>query len=1033
MNKADQDMIRVSDLKKLSAISERFLQMVDEDLDYQQICDDMLEVSGAKYAIFNLYDAEGHNYATVAISGNQGLIKKASKVMGLEFVGQERRQNPKINEKIKDQTITRFSNLIELAGNSLPKAVLSQVEKAFNIGECYFVKISKNAVLLGDFQLIMEKNQPFSKEVVVELYSRQIGLLITRKRAEEAIKQEKLFNEALLEVVPGYLYVYDQAGKLIRWNKKHETMTGYTADELSHMTLDNWFEGEDAVRVAATVEQVFKTGYGEVEANLLIKDGKKMHVLSNGVRLTLDGKAYFTGVGIDITQRRRDEEALRESEQRYKFLFEDAGVGVSYYTPDGTVVFYNKKAAENMGGAPEDYAGKSLYDLFPRADADFYMDRVRKALSLDVTQEYTDFVPLLPGAKWFSSVFTRIVDLNGDVAGVQIISRDITEMKTIEEALRKNRDYLENLLNYANAPIIVWDASYKITIFNKAFEQLTGLSLEEVIGKSVDILFPEDKRKIFFALVKETSGGDRWESVEIEIQNRDGSIYTLLWNSATLYALDGKSIEATIAQGQDITGRKKAEEDLRKSEEKYRFITENASDVIWVLNLTQNKYTYISPSIKSLRGLTVEEAMTEKMEDSLTPESLKIVRGILADSVALFGIDAEQSGHYVTEIQQPCKNGEIIWVEVSTKLRVGQSGDLEVVGLSRNIDERKRAEEEVVYLSYHDHLTGLYNRRFYEEELRRLDTERNFPIVLIMADVNGLKLTNDAFGHKFGDQLLVKIAGVLKRACRSDEIVARIGGDEFVVLLPKTTGDEAKKLINRISIAIDKEKHDNIILSISMGFAIKESVSDQMDEVFKRAEDDMYRHKLSESSSMRSKTIDLIMSSLFEKNNREMHHSKRVSEICEAIATKMDFAKFEVNQIRTAGLMHDIGKIGVGNHILNKEGRLTSEEWEEIKRHSEVGYRILSSANEFSEIAGYVLAHQERWDGKGYPKGLKGEEIAVEARIIAVADAYDAMTSDRTYRKGLSEEEAIVEIERCAGHQFDPEIARIFVEQVLKK
>jgi len=177
----------------------------------------------------------------------------------------------------------------------------------------------------------------------------------------------------------------------------------------------------------------------------------------------------------------------------------------------------------------------------------------------------------------------------------------------------------------------------------------------------------------------------------------------------------------------------------------------------------------------------------------------------------------------------------------------------------------------------------------------------------------------------------------------------------------------------------------------------------------------------------------LIINTLYEKSNREMLHSKRVSEICEDIATKMNFARDDVNQIRIAGLMHDIGKIGIDGKILNKPEKLNNDEWTEMKRHPEIGYRILSSVNEFSEIADYVLEHQEYWNGKGYPRGLKGEEISMQARIITVADAFDAMTSNRTYGKALSEEEATNEIRRCSGTQFDPFIARVFIEKCLEK
>lgn len=209
-----------------------------------------------------------------------------------------------------------------------------------------------------------------------------------------------------------------------------------------------------------------------------------------------------------------------------------------------------------------------------------------------------------------------------------------------------------------------------------------------------------------------------------------------------------------------------------------------------------------------------------------------------------------------------------------------------VVLVFRDCTEKREKQIKIEYLSYHDSLTGLYNRRFYEEELRRLDIERNLPIALDMADVNGLKLVNDAFGHNAGDELLRKVASIIKAECRADEIVARIGGDEFVLLLPKTDLKAANQLMERISAAIMNEKIDPIVLSVYMGCSVKKVVSENMNGVFKEAEDDMYRRKLSEGSSMRSKNIDLIISSLYEKSNREMHHSKRVSEICEVLQSR---------------------------------------------------------------------------------------------------------------------------------------------------
>ena len=348
--------------------------------------------------------------------------------------------------------------------------------------------------------------------------------------------------------------------------------------------------------------------------------------------------------------------------------------------------------------------------------------------------------------------------------------------------------------------------------------------------------------------------------------------------------------------------------------------------------------------------------------------------------------------------------------------------------LTKEVNLRIEREKEITYLGNHDFLTGLYNRRFFEDELKRLDTERNLPLTIIMGDVNGLKLINDSFGHAEGDELLLKVSHVLKTTFRADDIIARVGGDEFMFLLPQTTAIEAELLIERLKKALSEEKAGNTELSISFGFEVKTNLEQNTSDILKEAENKMYRQKIYESASMRSNTIEMILNALYEKNPREMLHSRRVSEICEAIAIKIRLSRDEIKRIKITGLMHDIGKIGIDEKILNSDHRLSPSEWEEIKKHPDISFRILSASNEFSGIAEDVLQHHERWDGKGYPKGLKGKEISLNARIIAIADTYDAMISDRAYRKAYSKEEAIQEIKRCSGTQFDPSLVKAFVE-----
>jgi diguanylate cyclase (GGDEF)-like protein/putative nucleotidyltransferase with HDIG domain len=479
----------------------------------------------------------------------------------------------------------------------------------------------------------------------------------------------------------------------------------------------------------------------------------------------------------------------------------------------------------------------------------------------------------------------------------------------------------------------------------------------------------------------------------------------------------------------NITDRKQAEDALKESQNRLIAAQQMAHVGNWEIDI-ETKKIWASVEAFNIYGIEMISPILplEFVQKCVFPEYRELL------DKALVNLIAKNEKYNVEYKMKKANNQDERFIHSKALLVVDENGNArKVVGTIQDITERKNREEEISYLSYHDQLTGLYNRRFYEEELKRLDTERNLPLTIAMGDVNGLKLINDSFGHYMGDELLKKVAQVIKTGCRADDIIARLGGDEFVMILPKTSTIETEKMILRIKELLQVEKIGALDISVSFGFETKIKKDDSIDEIIKNTEDHMYRHKLYEGLSIRSKTIDLIMNTLYEKNNREMLHSKRVSALCEAIAIKLGMDKDDINQIRLAGLMHDIGKIGIDEKILNKPDKLNNEEWKEIQRHSEIGYRILSSVNEFSEIADYVLEHQERWDGNGYPRKLKGEEISLQARIIAVADAYDAMTTQRTYGNTLSEEEAIIEINKCSGIQFDPNIVKVFNEKVLNQ
>jgi len=465
---------------------------------------------------------------------------------------------------------------------------------------------------------------------------------------------------------------------------------------------------------------------------------------------------------------------------------------------------------------------------------------------------------------------------------------------------------------------------------------------------------------------------------------------------------------------------------LRKSEHTFRKLFEGCSDAVLILE--GNSIIDCNQAAVELLGYDYKVGIIGKSIGDISPKNQPDGNPSV-ERIAEVIETAEKSGKSRFEWWHQKIDGTLFPVEVMLT-SILLHGENVLHALLRDISERNKMEQQLEYLSYHDQLTGLYNRRFFVEELKRLDVKRNFPLSIVMADVNGLKLINDSFGHVVGDQLLKKVAEVMTKGCRADEIIARLGGDEFVILLPKTDAHETELIFKRVQDLALKEKISSVDISVSFGWETKNNQEEDIEEIFKKAEDHMYKKKLFESPSMRGKTLKAIINALYEKDKREETHSRGVSTLCEKMGYALCLTEEGIEELKTVGLLHDIGKIAIEKSILNKQGKLTEDEWQEIKRHPEIGYRLLNTVNNMSDMAGYVLCHHERWDGCGYPKGLKGAEIPLQSRIIAVADTYDAMINERSYRSALPEDIALDELRSNAGLQFDPELVRIFIEKV---
>ena len=301
---------------------------------------------------------------------------------------------------------------------------------------------------------------------------------------------------------------------------------------------------------------------------------------------------------------------------------------------------------------------------------------------------------------------------------------------------------------------------------------------------------------------------------------------------------------------------------------------------------------------------------------------------------------------------------------------------------------------------------------------------------MIIGDVNGLKLVNDAFGHNVGDELLKGMADLIAASCRKDDILVRWGGDEFLLLLAQTDYQNAEAVCRRIQSKCREGKVQHLQPSIALGYAVMEQEDQNIQDLFRIADERMYRNKLLESRSARNSIIVSLQQTLYEKSTETEQHAERLKNLALAIGDRIGMPQNQRDDLVLLAKLHDIGKIAIPEEILNKPGRLTDTEWDTMKKHPDIGYRIIQSVPDLAHVAEAVLAHHERWDGGGYPRGLKQTEIPLISRIIAIVDSFDAMTHQRVYQDGVNREAALAEIARCAGSQFDPGLAALFLKIV---
>jgi diguanylate cyclase (GGDEF)-like protein/PAS domain S-box-containing protein len=798
-------------------------------------------------------------------------------------------------------------------------------------------------------------------------------------------------------------------------------MVGYSVEEFKKdpLLVQKITHPADKAINEKALEELKENGYSEREIRIIAKNGDIKWVHDKG-KIVYDKEGNpkrVIGVMSNITQRKKAEEKLKYNENRYQTIFDSAPIGIMIEDKNGTILEVNEVVCKGSGYSKKELEGSSVIEKFVMPE---YHELAKENIKNIVQGKDLEFDIKSPTKdaqiKYYNLKETNIILPDGS-RGIISMHQDITERKILENNLREKNVLLSSILESIQDGIVVLNTDLTIRYKNPTIEKWFKNKKDLTDNKCFCAFYDKEEECKNCPVLKSLKTGKMESAVKKLPANMEMDFIEIF--SYPIYDKDKKEITGVVEFVKDISERLKQ----RKELEMMNFSINNADLIIFRLT-SEGRIEYANQTAFRKLGYEKDELIGLAIKKVVESNNY-IEREKYWDKLKKF-----KSLNY--ELNYKAKDNKTFPVEITSQYFKYEDKEYEFI-FSNDITERVEKEKEINYLAYKDLLTDLYNRKFFEAELKRLDTKRQLPLSIIMADLNGLKIINDSYGQKMGDKLLIKTAKILKKVLRNEDVLARYGGDEFTILLPQTTKETAQKIVERIKSKSEEQNQYKIALSISLGAATKDLASQKISEILKVAEDKMYQNKLSESRSGKSKIVQGLLNTLNAKSSETKEHAVRMAKLASDFGRKLNLSNSEINRLSLLATLHDIGKTSISEAILTKPGKLTKDEWEIMKKHSEQGYKIASASEEFALVADEILSHHEHWDGKGYPNGLKGEKIPYLARIISIIDAYDVMTNERPYSRAISEEKALEEIENCAAAQFDPVLAEKFVELIKSK
>jgi len=910
----------------------------------------------------------------------------------------------------------------------------------------------------------------------ITAYSDEPGYFITvfrditeSKKTEQTLRASEAKYRNLVENINEVAYILDENANITYVSPSVEYVSGYTPSELIKMRFTDFVHPDD---LEGRIEQFLKVMSGVNEASeyrFITKDGRTVWVRTAARPVVKEGRVVgVQGVLTDITERKQAEEELKLKGEYLRGILESQNDLIVRVDLEYRFTYVNDAYCKTFGKTREELIGNSFTPLVHEEDIEHTLKTMEKLFVPPYRAYFEQRAMTIDGWRWIAWDDSGILNDKGEVVEIQAVGRDITEQKSAENKLRESENLMSAIIDNAKDSIFVKDTSLRYVKINKAMTFLFELPQEKILGMSDSDLFGPEFAEHVENIDRQVLEG---ETVEEFPAKPAGGEMKYFHTIKVPLKDDYGNIAGMCGIARDITERKQAEEALRYHYEFEKMISEIASYFIhlpadqvdeginyalkkcgeffqversYIILLSHDGQSQsithewhkkeVEPLINRLQDIPISKRpwwygqITEKGYVHLPdvnemPEEAGIEKKVVLEQniKSLLSIPMITGSNIVGHLGLDAITDKKVWSEEHiTLLKV-------LAELISNALERQWSDEKIRSLSFRDQLTGLYNRHMLKEEMQRLDTERQLPISIIMADLNGLKLVNDTYGHEVGDEILISAADILRNACRKEDIIARWGGDEFIILLPQTGENEAKQIENRIKEMCRDAYVNDMPISIAIGVSIKKDMKKDLLLVLKEAEDNMYKQKLVESQSTKSAVLTALLNALEEKSFETQEHTRNMQRIASKIAREIKLPDSEINRLKLLISLHDIGKINIDENILTKTKPLTPKEWELMKKHPETGYRIALATEEFAHLAKDILAHHEHWDGSGYPQGLKGENIPLLARITAIADAFEVMSRGRPYKKALPLEEIKSEFKRCAGTQFDPELVEAFL------